>query len=80
MFLQEDVLGFIYDAYLRKESGNLVVPESLRMRKEMSNHREIKEMKSYRTKNRCKLIKLKCSFGSSFCALLEQVGKFMCIV
>ncbi|KAM7498646.1 hypothetical protein LguiA_023060 [Lonicera macranthoides] len=48
----EEVLGFIYDAYLHKESGNLVVPESLSMQKEMSNHREIKEMKSYRTKNR----------------------------
>ncbi|PRQ24504.1 putative tRNA dimethylallyltransferase [Rosa chinensis] len=45
------VLNFICDAYHDK-SGNWVVPESLQMKKELSNRREVSELKSNRTKNR----------------------------
>ncbi|PQP98211.1 tRNA dimethylallyltransferase 9 isoform X1 [Prunus yedoensis var. nudiflora] len=47
----ETVLNFIYDAYHDK-SENLVVPESLRMKKELSSRREESELKGYRTQNR----------------------------
>ncbi|XP_057952414.1 tRNA dimethylallyltransferase 9 [Malania oleifera] len=47
----EKVLNFIHDAYC-DQAGTLVVPESLRMSKDISNHREISELKAYRTKNR----------------------------
>ncbi|KAF3442436.1 hypothetical protein FNV43_RR16352 [Rhamnella rubrinervis] len=47
----EKVLSFIYDAYLDK-NGTVVMPESLKMRRELSSHREVSELKAYRTKNR----------------------------
>lgn len=52
--LQEQVLNFIYDSY-HDESGVLVVPESLRMKKDTS-HREASKLKGYRTKNRYKIV------------------------
>lgn len=52
--LQDSVLNFICDAYHDK-SGNWVVPESLKMKKELSSRREESELKSYRTKNRYSL-------------------------
>lgn len=48
------VLNFIHDAY-HDQTGKLVVPKSLSMKKDMSNNREIKELKAYRTKNRYNL-------------------------
>lgn len=45
------VLDFIYDTY-HDQTGELVVPKSLSMEKDMSSHREIKELKTYRTRNR----------------------------
>ncbi|PIA61814.1 hypothetical protein AQUCO_00200067v1 [Aquilegia coerulea] len=47
----DKVLNFIYDAYHDK-SGNLVVPESLQMKKDLSSRSEISGLKAYRTKNR----------------------------
>uniref|UniRef100_A0A5B6ZFN3 tRNA dimethylallyltransferase n=1 Tax=Davidia involucrata TaxID=16924 RepID=A0A5B6ZFN3_DAVIN len=46
----ENVLNFIYDAY-HDQTGNLTVPESLSMKKDITNRREISELKAYRTKN-----------------------------
>ncbi|KAK9269328.1 hypothetical protein L1049_001099 [Liquidambar formosana] len=56
----EEVLDFIHDSY-HDQSGTLVVPESLRMRKEISNNREISELKAYRTKNRHFISREDCS-------------------
>ncbi|KAJ8626590.1 hypothetical protein MRB53_019897 [Persea americana] len=47
----EKVLNFILDAY-HDESGKVVVPESLRMLKDVTGRREASELKTYRTKNR----------------------------
>lgn len=47
----EKVLNFIHDAY-HDQSGIVTVPESLRMKKDVSSHRETAELKTYRTKNR----------------------------
>ncbi|XP_077226807.1 isopentenyltransferase 9 [Tasmannia lanceolata] len=47
----EKVLDFILDAY-RNETGKVVVPESLRMEKDVTSRQETYELKSYRTKNR----------------------------
>lgn len=49
--LQDMVLDFIHDAY-HGQTGTLVVPKSLTMKKELSNSRDINELKAYRTKNR----------------------------
>ncbi|XP_048441527.1 tRNA dimethylallyltransferase 9-like isoform X2 [Pyrus x bretschneideri] len=46
----ETVLDFIYDAY-HDNTENLVVRESLRMKKELTSHREVAELKAYRPKN-----------------------------
>lgn len=48
---QEKVLNFILDAY-HDESGKMMVPESLRMDKDVTSRREASELKTYRTKNR----------------------------
>lgn len=45
------VLNFVCDAY-HDQSSELVVPESLRMKKDISDHREVSELKTYRSKNR----------------------------
>lgn len=45
------VLKFIYDAY-HDRTGNLDVPEPLKMKREMRSRREASELKSYCTKNR----------------------------
>lgn len=45
------MLNFILDAY-HDESGKVVVPESLRMLKDVTGRREASELKTYRTKNR----------------------------
>ncbi|XP_043807493.1 tRNA dimethylallyltransferase 9 isoform X1 [Manihot esculenta] len=47
----ENVLNFVYDAY-NDETRNLVIPESLRMKKDISSRREIIQLKTYRSKNR----------------------------
>ncbi|XVE50129.1 hypothetical protein DITRI_Ditri01bG0136900 [Diplodiscus trichospermus] len=47
----EKVLNFIYDAYNDK-SGTLDVPESLQMKKDVSNGREASKLKAYHAKNR----------------------------
>ncbi|KMT13197.1 hypothetical protein BVRB_4g086010 [Beta vulgaris subsp. vulgaris] len=47
----EKVLNFIHDAY-HDQDTTLTVPESLRMKKDVSNRRETAELKAYRTKNR----------------------------
>lgn len=49
--LQEKVLKFIYDAY-HDQTGTLVIPDSLKMNKDITNHREASELKGYRTRNR----------------------------
>ncbi|XP_050370107.1 tRNA dimethylallyltransferase 9 isoform X2 [Argentina anserina] len=56
----DSVLNFICDAYHDK-SGNWVVPESLKLKKELSSHREESELKSYRTKNRLLIKREDCS-------------------
>ncbi|XP_004294141.1 PREDICTED: tRNA dimethylallyltransferase 9-like [Fragaria vesca subsp. vesca] len=56
----DSVLNFICDAYHDK-SGNWVVPESLKMKKELSSRREESELKSYRTKNRHFIRREDCS-------------------
>ncbi|KAL2523527.1 tRNA dimethylallyltransferase 9 [Abeliophyllum distichum] len=47
----EKVLNFICDAY-QDQNGNLRVPESLCMKKDMTNQREVMRLKAYHTKNR----------------------------
>lgn len=49
--LQENALNFIYDAY-HNGSGNISVPDSLRMESDVSSRRKASEMKSYQTRNR----------------------------
>ncbi|KDP32503.1 hypothetical protein JCGZ_14706 [Jatropha curcas] len=56
----EKVLNFIYDAY-HDQTGNLIVPESLQMKKDISDHREILQLKTYRTKNRHFVSRNDCS-------------------
>ncbi|KAB1216518.1 tRNA dimethylallyltransferase 9 [Morella rubra] len=51
----DQVLNFIYDAYYDKTEV-LVVPESLRMKKDVSNRRETSKLKAYRTKNRYEML------------------------
>ncbi|MBA0721757.1 hypothetical protein Golax_009263, partial [Gossypium laxum] len=50
-YRQDKVLNFIYNVY-NDQSGTLHVPESLQMKKYMSNKREAAELKAYRAKNR----------------------------
>ncbi|KAI3708325.1 hypothetical protein L2E82_37492 [Cichorium intybus] len=45
----EEVLNFIYNAY-HDQTGNLAVPKSLAMKKDMSDRREIAQLKTYRPK------------------------------
>ncbi|KAJ4847165.1 tRNA dimethylallyltransferase 9 [Turnera subulata] len=47
----EKVLNFVHAAY-SDESGNFVVPESLRIEKDLSTRQEVLQLKAYRTKNR----------------------------
>ncbi|CAH8370566.1 unnamed protein product [Eruca vesicaria subsp. sativa] len=47
----DTILEFIYDAY-EKESETLVVPDSIRMNKDMRNSREANALKAYRPRNR----------------------------
>ncbi|XP_060209283.1 tRNA dimethylallyltransferase 9 [Lycium barbarum] len=47
----EKVLNFICDSYNSQDS-HLQMPESLRMRKEIRNARQVAELKAYRTRNR----------------------------
>ncbi|KAF8411030.1 hypothetical protein HHK36_003569 [Tetracentron sinense] len=47
----EEVLNFVCDAH-QDQTGSLMVPESLKMKKDISSRREIAELKAYRTKNR----------------------------
>lgn len=45
----EEVLNFIYNAY-HDQTGNSAVPKSLAMKKDMSDRREIAQLKTYRPK------------------------------
>ncbi|KAF6172553.1 hypothetical protein GIB67_007066 [Kingdonia uniflora] len=47
----EKIVDFIYDAY-HDQSGNLVVPEYLQMKKHISSREEVSELKRYLTKNK----------------------------
>ncbi|KAJ4869921.1 tRNA dimethylallyltransferase 9 [Raphanus sativus] len=47
----DTILEFIYDAY-EKETETLVVPDSIRMNKDMRNSREANALKAYRPRNR----------------------------
>ncbi|KAL1189162.1 tRNA dimethylallyltransferase 9 [Cardamine amara subsp. amara] len=47
----DTILQCIYDAYA-SEAETLVVPESIRMSKDMRDSREVSELKSYRPRNR----------------------------
>lgn len=54
--LQENVLNYIITAY-HDSTGTLVVPDYLQMRRDSSSSREVSELKSYRTRNRYKLLR-----------------------
>ncbi|KAF8024171.1 hypothetical protein BT93_F1384 [Corymbia citriodora subsp. variegata] len=56
----EKILNFICHAY-HDQTGELNVPELLRMKKEISGHREVAELKAYRTKNRHFVSREDCS-------------------
>lgn len=47
----EKVLNFIHDAY-HEDSKAVMVPECLRMKKDVSNRREVAQLKAYRTEYR----------------------------
>lgn len=47
----EKVLNFICDSY-NSQDGHLQMPESLRMRKDIRNPRQVAELKAYGTRNR----------------------------
>ncbi|KAL8131550.1 tRNA dimethylallyltransferase 9 [Apium graveolens] len=47
----EDVLKFIYESY-HDQSGTMEVPKALQMKRDLSDRREILQMKGYRTNNR----------------------------
>ncbi|GLU15403.1 hypothetical protein SLE2022_318980 [Rubroshorea leprosula] len=47
----EEVLNFICDAY-HAETGTLSLPQSLQMKKDISNRHEVSKLKAYRPKNR----------------------------
>ncbi|KAL1350056.1 hypothetical protein HN51_026512 [Arachis hypogaea] len=64
----ETVLNFIVDSY-QNRNGRLVVPESLRMPRDISNHREANLIKSYRTRNRHFLKREDCSH------ILDWIGE-----
>ncbi|XP_065861995.1 tRNA dimethylallyltransferase 9 isoform X2 [Euphorbia lathyris] len=53
------VLDFIYDAY-HDETGSLVIPDSLRMKKD-SDHREVRLLNAYRPQNRNFVSRADCS-------------------
>ncbi|XP_008811491.1 tRNA dimethylallyltransferase 9 isoform X3 [Phoenix dactylifera] len=55
----EKVIDFICNAYY-DQSGALVVPESLKMKKDNNGQRETYELKSYRTKNKLFIGDLDC--------------------
>lgn len=65
--LQDTILEFIYDAY-EKEAETLVVPDSIRMNKEMRNSREANALKAYRPRNRYR----EDSMSYSICWLLYK--------
>ncbi|XP_043690368.1 tRNA dimethylallyltransferase 9 isoform X2 [Telopea speciosissima] len=56
----EKVLNFIYDAY-HQQTQKLVVPDSLKMKKDLSSHREASLLKAYHTKNRHFINREECS-------------------
>ncbi|XP_027341663.1 tRNA dimethylallyltransferase 9 [Abrus precatorius] len=47
----ETILDFIHGSYYDR-NGSLLVPEHLKMSRDISNHKEASKLKSYRTKNR----------------------------
>ncbi|CAH8390082.1 unnamed protein product [Eruca vesicaria subsp. sativa] len=66
------ILEFIYDAY-EKESETLVVPDTLRMKKELRNSREADALKAYRPRNRHFVGRDDCS------SVLEWISNEGCV-
>ncbi|KAJ6314400.1 hypothetical protein OIU78_017971 [Salix suchowensis] len=56
----EKVLSCVHDAY-NDQTGSFVVPESLRMKKDMTSKRDVLQLKAYRTKNRHFVSRNDCS-------------------
>uniref|UniRef100_A0A6N2NER0 tRNA dimethylallyltransferase n=1 Tax=Salix viminalis TaxID=40686 RepID=A0A6N2NER0_SALVM len=56
----EKVLSCVHDAY-NDQTGSFVVPESLRMKKDMTSKRDALQLKAYRTKNRHFVSRNDCS-------------------
>lgn len=76
IILQEDVLGFIHDSY-HVRTGTIEVPKALQMKKDLSERREISQMKGYRTNNRyaCKVVET--LYISLTCAKRARIGYFI---
>ncbi|KAG2681742.1 hypothetical protein I3760_11G158000 [Carya illinoinensis] len=72
----EQVMNFIYDGYHEK-GGALVVPESLRMKKDISNRRETSELKAYRTRNRHFVSRQDCSHILDWIRRTQPTGEAM---
>ena len=75
--LQEKVLNFICDSYY-DQTGSLTVPESLGMKKDISDRRQILELKGYRTKNRYKIWELDNTCFLVHLKLLNAHRFFVC--
>ncbi|KAK9674178.1 hypothetical protein RND81_12G216400 [Saponaria officinalis] len=56
----DKVLNFVYDAY-HDQSRIMVVPDSLKMKKDVSNYRERTALKAYRPKNRYFVTRQDCA-------------------
>ncbi|GMH05596.1 hypothetical protein Nepgr_007436 [Nepenthes gracilis] len=56
----ERVLDFIHDTYY-DQTGRLTLPESLTIKKDISNRREAAQLKAYRTKNRYFITRENCN-------------------
>ncbi|KAK9088973.1 hypothetical protein Scep_028055 [Stephania cephalantha] len=66
----DKVVDFIYQVY-HNQTGNVVVPKSLAMEKDLSSRREIAELKFYRPKNRYFIRREDCS------EILDWIGRQM---
>ncbi|KAL9236464.1 hypothetical protein vseg_011132 [Gypsophila vaccaria] len=56
----DKVLNFVYDAY-HGQNQVVIVPDWLKMKKDVSNHRETAALKAYRTKNRIFVTREDCA-------------------
>ncbi|KZV20220.1 tRNA dimethylallyltransferase 9-like [Dorcoceras hygrometricum] len=78
----ENVLSFICDSY-HVQNGNLKVPRSLSMKKDVSNHRDVQDLKAYRTKNRHFITREDCGTILEWPKLLKMelhIAPIMCAV